>query len=95
MAELLDDEAIATALRDLPGWRREGDELVLDRTLADFAAAVAYVNAVADRAEAAGHHPDVRIHGYNHVELRLSTHSAGGLTRADLDLAAELGRLPA
>lgn len=63
MAEPADDRTIAAALRELDGWRREGDELVCDRTFADFRAAVAYVNAVAEKAEAANHHPDIRIHG--------------------------------
>ncbi len=91
MAELVDDQTIATALEGLDGWRHEGDELVCDRQLADFAAAIDYVNAVAARAEAANHHPDLRVHGWNNVELRLSTHSAGGITQADLDLARQLG----
>ena len=93
MADLLDDDRIATALAELEGWRREGDELVLDRKMKDFAAAMAYINAVAERAEAANHHPDLRVHGWNNVELRLSTHSAGGITEADVNLARELSAL--
>ncbi len=93
MAELADDPTITSALKNLDGWRREGDELVCDREFPDFAAAIGFVNAVAERAEAANHHPDLRVHGWNKVELRLSTHSAGGITGADLDMAAVLASI--
>ena len=61
--------------------------------LGDFAEAIAFVNRVADLAERANHHPDVLLHGYNHVRLTLSTHSQGGLTDADFKLAGEIDRL--
>jgi 4a-hydroxytetrahydrobiopterin dehydratase len=93
MAELADDPTITSALQSLDGWRREGDELVCDREFEDFAAALRFVNAVGERAEAANHHPDIRIHGWNKVELRLSTHSAGGITPADLDMAGTLASI--
>ena len=59
-----------------------------ESTLADFAAAIGFVDRVAGLAEAANHHPDILVHGYNRVRLTLSTHSAGGLTAADFDMAA-------
>ena len=67
----------------------------MERTvqLADFRAAVALVNAVADAAEAANHHPDVRITGYRNVSFVLSTHAANALTRRDIGLATEIDRL--
>ena len=83
---LLGDDEIDAALRDLE-WEREGDEIVKEVTLADFAAALAWVNAVGALAEARDHHPDISI-SWNKVSLRLSTHTAGGLTGLDLDLAA-------
>jgi 4a-hydroxytetrahydrobiopterin dehydratase len=84
---------VDAALGDLPGWRREGDTLVADRELAGFTAAIAFVNRVAEAAEAAGHHPDVLVHGYRHVRLLLTTHSEGGITEADLTLARTLDGL--
>lgn len=90
---LLDDDAISAALARLE-WERQGDELVKEHKSRDFAGAMAFVNAVAERAEAANHHPDIDIR-WNTVTLRLSTHSAGGLTQADLDMAREIDRLPA
>jgi 4a-hydroxytetrahydrobiopterin dehydratase len=94
MADLLDDKTIDERLRALEGWRREADQIVTDRQLADFAAAMAFVNAVADAAEAADHHPDILVHDWNQVRLSVTNHSAGGLTQADFDLAATIDALP-
>jgi 4a-hydroxytetrahydrobiopterin dehydratase len=94
MADLLDDRTIDERLAALPAWRREGDEIVTDRELADFAAAMRFVNAVADAAEAANHHPDILVHGWNGVRLSVTNHSAGGLTEADFALAATIDALP-
>jgi 4a-hydroxytetrahydrobiopterin dehydratase len=54
---------------------------------------MAFANRVAEAAEAANHHPDILVHGWNRVRLTLSTHSEGGITRADLDLAGKLDGL--
>ncbi|HXE44903.1 MAG TPA: 4a-hydroxytetrahydrobiopterin dehydratase [Conexibacter sp.] len=86
---LLSDEQITTALEDSP-WRREGEALVRDWRFADFAAAIAFVERVAEVAEAANHHPDILVHGWNKVRLTLSTHSEGGITAADVALAEQL-----
>ncbi len=75
------------------GWEREGDELVTIRKCNGFAGAIRFVNAVADLAEEADHHPDIDIR-WNTVTLRLSTHSEGGITQADLDLARKIDVLP-
>jgi 4a-hydroxytetrahydrobiopterin dehydratase len=76
-------------------WRREGDALVRDIELSDFTAAMALANAVADAANAANHHPDILVHGYKHLRLTLSTHSAGGITENDFALAATIDGLGA
>jgi 4a-hydroxytetrahydrobiopterin dehydratase len=73
-------------------WTRQDDQLVTSVKLHDFAAALAFVNAVGAAAEAANHHPDIDIR-WNTVNLVLSTHSAGGLTVLDLALAAAIDRL--
>ncbi len=70
-----------------PNWRREGATIVRDLKCDDFLAAIAFVNRVAEAAESANHHPDILIHGFNRVRLTLSTHSAGGLTDKDFQLA--------
>ena len=74
------------------GWEHVGDELVTTVELHDFAAALAFVNAVAAAAEAVDHHPDIDIR-WNKVRLVLTTHSAGGLTVLDIALAAAIDRL--
>ena len=71
-------------------WRRDGETIVRDYSLADFVSAIELVDRVADEAEAANHHPDILVHGWNKVRLTLSTHSAGGLTDADFTLAERI-----
>ena len=81
------DQAIAGT-----AWSREGNELVLTVTKTDFADALAYVNDVGTLAEKMSHHPDIDIR-WNAVTLRLSTHSEGGLTERDLELARRIDDL--
>jgi 4a-hydroxytetrahydrobiopterin dehydratase len=76
-------------------WRRDGDSIVRDVELGGFKAAMALANAVADAANAANHHPDILVHGYKHVRLTLSTHSAGGVTDNDIALARTIDGLTA
>ena len=92
MAETLTDQAIEERLRG-GDWRREGDAIVRECKFEDFASAVSFVNRVAEAAETANHHPDITIHGYNKVTLTLATHSAGGVTEADFNLAQVIDRL--
>lgn len=91
---LLSDAEIEQRAATVGEWRRHGrDSIVRDLKLDDFASAIAFVNRVADLAEQANHHPDILVHGWNHVRLTLSTHSQGGLTAADFELAARIDRL--
>jgi len=76
-------------------WRLADGALVLDLKLEDFATAITLVNRVADAAEAANHHPDILVHGWNGLRLTVSTHSEGGVTEADLALAATIDALVA
>ena len=79
-------------LTDLPGWSRDGEAITKTYKLRDFTSAMAFVNDVADIAESANHHPDIDIR-WNRVRLTLSTHSAGGLTELDLDVADRIERV--
>lgn len=79
-------------LRSLPQWRQEKGEIVREAVFPDFVSAMDFVNAVADQAELAGHHPDIDIR-YNKVRLALISHDAGGLTPRDFDLAASIDDL--
>jgi 4a-hydroxytetrahydrobiopterin dehydratase len=85
----LDDDRIAARLAELPGWERQGDEIVKTFELPTFPDAITFVTRIAERAEAANHHPDLDIR-YRKVRVALTTHDAGGLTENDFDLANEI-----
>jgi 4a-hydroxytetrahydrobiopterin dehydratase len=89
MIERLDEPEIEARLAELPGWLLKSNHITKEYCLKDFAAAVAFVNEVAALAEAAQHHPDIDIR-WNKVRLSLSTHSKGGLTALDFDLATQI-----
>jgi 4a-hydroxytetrahydrobiopterin dehydratase len=91
---LLGDAEIQRRLGEAPEWRAgEGRSITRELAFADFAAAIVFVNRVAEAAEQADHHPDILVHGWNKVRLTLSTHSQGGLTDADFQLAAQIDRI--
>ena len=92
-ASPLTDAEVAAALASLPEWTREGVTVRRSVQVADFPAAIALVNAVADAAEAANHHPDIHVTGYKRVSFEVSTHAAKALTRRDIELATEIDRL--
>jgi 4a-hydroxytetrahydrobiopterin dehydratase len=89
---LLTEDEISARLAGTAGWERSDDEITRTVKLSDFAHAILYAVAVAHLAEAANHHPDIAI-SWNRVTLTLSTHSAGGLTDADFDLAAQISAI--
>jgi len=89
MARLLDDEEITRQLADLPGWRRDGDVLRRSYELPDFPAAIRGVDEIALLAEAMDHHPDIDIR-WRTLHLAHSTHSAGGITQLDVELAHQV-----
>ena len=76
-------------LKALTGWSREGDEIRKQYKFRNFVEAMAFVNRVAQAAEAADHHPDITIN-YNRVRMALTTHSEGGLTDKDLGMAPKI-----
>ena len=86
---LLDDQQIRRNLDALRGWTREGDAIRKTYTLDSFAESIAFVNRIAELAERADHHPDIDIR-YDRVGCSLSTHSEGGLTEKDFDLARQI-----
>lgn len=89
---MLDDGQIEEFLSSHDGWLREGDSLVRTFEFADFTGAMGFVTRVALAAEKAFHHPDIDIR-WNQVTLRLSTHSEGGLTKKDTELAGTIDGL--
>lgn len=86
MTALLSPDQVAAAMEGSPGWSAEGDGIVRTHEFSDFPSAVAAVAEVAAIAEGMDHHPDIDIR-WRTVTFRCSTHSAGGVTEADVDLA--------
>ena len=86
---LLDDTQMSENLSGLAGWERAGNEIVKSYKLKDFIASIGFVNKIAILAEKADHHPDILIQ-YSSVKITLSTHSEGGITEKDFNLAAEI-----
>ncbi len=91
MAKLTAAE-IAAALAGLTGWERRGDAIVKSWTFPTFAEGIRFVDRVAVEADQADHHPDIDVR-WTTVTMSLSTHSAGGLTAKDFDLAVVIERL--
>jgi 4a-hydroxytetrahydrobiopterin dehydratase len=89
MAERLSDIAIQRELGKLPGWSRRGDVVTKTYQFPNFLGGIDFVVAVAKAAEAADHHPDIDIR-YTKITCALSTHSAGGITQKDLDMAGQI-----
>ena len=85
----LPPEEIKNRLTGLAGWQLADDAIRKQFKFNDFMSAVAFVNRVANAAEAADHHPDIVIN-YTRVTMSLSTHSAGGITEKDFDLAQKI-----
>jgi len=92
MAERLSDIAIQRELGNLPGWSRRGDVITKTFQFPKFLTGIDFVVAVARAAEAADHHPDIDIR-YTKVTFALSTHSAGGITQKDLDMARTIEKV--
>jgi 4a-hydroxytetrahydrobiopterin dehydratase len=88
-ATLLTDDEISAALVGLPAWRREGDAIVRELRFPTFRDAIAFVDRVADLAEAADHHPDIDIR-WRRVVLSLTTKASHGLTARDVGLATQI-----
>ena len=86
------DEALARALQELPGWQREGDSIWRTYQFDDFASATLFVGRVADATAAAGHQPDIAIRG-GRVTLELTPRTGTTLTADDLAVASRIQRL--
>ncbi len=92
MSSILSAKEIKEAIKDLPEWDVEGKAIVRVFEFDDFEQAIDFVNGVAELAADADHHPDMDIR-FNKVRVILSTHSKGGLTEDDFDLAERLDTL--
>jgi 4a-hydroxytetrahydrobiopterin dehydratase len=91
MAKLAEQD-ITASLQQAQGWARKGDAIVKEYEFGKFQDGIRFVDRVAEAADAADHHPDIDIR-YTRVTMSLSTHSAGGLTRKDFELAKQIDQL--
>ena len=92
MSDIISAEQMEETLKKLQEWEGEGKGIERWFEFEDFAEAMEFVNTVAEVAEEADHHPDIDIR-WNKVRLSLVTHSAGGLTELDIELAQRIDRL--
>jgi 4a-hydroxytetrahydrobiopterin dehydratase len=91
MPRLSDDE-IASSLEGLEGWKRDGDTITKTFKRDDFVGSVRFVDAIVEPAEDMGHHPDLSI-SWDEVAISITTHSEGGLTENDFELAKRIDAL--
>jgi 4a-hydroxytetrahydrobiopterin dehydratase len=88
----LSDEEIEERRSALGGWERDGDAIQRTFELEDFKGSVEFVNRLTPEAEEMNHHPDLEI-SWNKVTVSITTHSEGGLTENDFELAGRIDRL--
>ena len=92
MADRLSDDDVNSRLEGLDGWERQGDAIVKEFERDDFVGAVKLVDELVGPAEEMGHHPDLAI-SWNKVTVTLTSHSAGGLTANDFELAKRIDQV--
>jgi len=90
--DVLGDEEIEAKLAELDGWERAGTTIAKTFERGDFVGSVRFVDSLVEPAEAMGHHPDLEI-SWDKVTVTLTTHSAGGLTSNDFELAQRIDAL--
>ena len=88
----LTDEQVTDMLAKVSGWEAADDRIRKTRTFFDFAAAMEFVNKMAEVAEDEGHHPDFCVH-WNRVDVTVWTHAIGGLSENDFILAAKIDEI--
>ncbi len=88
----LTEEQVADEMETVE-WQRHDEAITREWKLPDFRAAIAFVNEIAELAEAADHHPDILIHSLSRVRVTLTTHFVHGLTQRDFDLARQIDAL--
>ena len=86
----LNKDVIEKLLNDLDGWTYSDNHIQRDFELKDFVEATSFVLGVCMEAEKMDHHPDILLHGWNKVKISISTHSAGGVTEKDFQLAKKI-----
>lgn len=89
----LGEAEIANQLARVNGWQRHGQAITKEFVFTGFTEATQFIAKLAPVANAMDHHPDLQLYRYKRVNVSLMTHSAGGLTQNDFDLAARIDAL--
>jgi 4a-hydroxytetrahydrobiopterin dehydratase len=92
--ELLSDSEIGERLDGLDGWERKGEAITKTFKRGDFVGSVEFVRRLVEPAEDMGHHPDLSI-SWDEVEVSITSHAAGGLTKDDFELARKIDAVAA
>lgn len=92
MSELLEEDDLTNALKKCPEWEYEKNAITRTIEFEEYMDGIDFVNDLAEIAEEAQHHPDIRIR-YTKVSLKLTTHDAGGVTEHDIELAQRVDNL--
>ncbi len=91
--ERLDYKELDNHLQQMKNWFFENETIIKNYVFVNFKDAIAFVNKVANLTEEKNHHPDIKIHNYRNVTIILTTHSVGGVTQKDIELAKEIDQL--
>jgi len=91
--KLINIEEINKKLQDLPGWSLVDNSIQKEFTLKDFVDALGFLMKIGFLAEKHDHHPDLFLHSWNKVKIIISTHSEGGLTEKDFNLAEQIEKI--
>jgi len=94
MPEKLTDEQIKTALEELPGWVYEGGSIKKIFKTIHYPATMGFVSAIGGFCQKYNHHPDYVLMKFKEVEVSFSTHSAGGITQNDIEIAKYIEKIP-
>lgn len=90
---LLTNDELTKNLSRFSGWKQEENQIAKLFQFKDFAEALSFVNKLGAEAEKMNHHPDIFIHSWNKVKITISTHSEGGITKKDFQLAEKIDGL--
>jgi 4a-hydroxytetrahydrobiopterin dehydratase len=87
---LLTKDEIIQNLSSLSSWNQDGTQITKQFQFRDFVEALSFVNKVGAEAEKMNHHPDIFIYSWKKVKITISTHSEGGITKKDFQLAEKI-----
>lgn len=94
MTDKLSDEEIRTSMKKLPGWRHEAGSIKKNFRTRNFPSTMGFVTAVCGFCQRRNHHPDYILMKFTEIEVSFSTHSSGGVTLKDVEIAGDIEKIP-